>query len=60
MLTNYDDGYRERWSLARLGSDVYEYKKKVAERPADSNGVEVEVYLSSGVNEHPNDISLVL
>jgi choline dehydrogenase len=39
---------------------VYQYKEKVAERPADSNGVEAEVYLSSGVNDHPNDISLVL
>jgi choline dehydrogenase len=39
---------------------VYQYKDKVAVRPADSNGVEAEVYLSSGVDDHPNDISLVL
>jgi choline dehydrogenase len=39
---------------------VYQYKEEVAERPADSNGVEAEVYLSSGVDEHPNNISLVL
>jgi hypothetical protein len=30
------------------------------DRPADSNGVEAEVYLSSGVDDHPIDISLVL
>jgi hypothetical protein len=29
---------------------VYSYKGKVADRPADSNGVEAEVYLSSGVD----------
>jgi hypothetical protein len=29
-------------------------------RPADSNGVEAEVYLSSRVDNHPTDISLVL
>jgi choline dehydrogenase len=39
---------------------VYRYKGKVADRPAGSNGVEAEVYLSSGVDDHPNDISLVL
>jgi choline dehydrogenase len=39
---------------------IYQYKDKVGERPADSNGVEAEVYLSSGVDDHPNDISLVL
>jgi choline dehydrogenase len=39
---------------------VYQYKDEVAERPVDSNGVEAEVYLSSGVDDHPNDISLVL
>jgi choline dehydrogenase len=39
---------------------VYQYNDKVAERPADSNGVEAEVYLSSGIDDHPNDIGLVL
>ena len=39
---------------------VYQYQDKIAERSADSNGVEAEVYLSSGVDDHPNDISLVL
>jgi choline dehydrogenase len=39
---------------------VYEYKSKMPERPADSNGVEAEVYFSSGVDDHPTDINLVL
>src|ERR1700724_1121181 len=39
---------------------VYRYRGKIPDRPADSNGVEAEVYLSSGVDDHPNDISLVL
>jgi choline dehydrogenase-like flavoprotein len=39
---------------------VYQYRNKVPDRPADSDGVEAEVYLSSGVDDHPNDISLVL
>jgi choline dehydrogenase-like flavoprotein len=39
---------------------VYQYKGNIVERPQNSNGVEAEVYLSSGVDEHPNDISLVL
>jgi choline dehydrogenase-like flavoprotein len=33
---------------------------KIPDRPADSNGVEAEVYLSSGMDNHPIDISLVL
>ena len=39
---------------------VYRYKGKIPDRPADSNGVEAEVYLSSGVDDHPIDIALVL
>jgi choline dehydrogenase len=39
---------------------VYQYRNKVPDRPADSDGVKAEVYLSSGVDDHPNDISLVL
>jgi choline dehydrogenase len=39
---------------------VYRYRGKVPERPADSNGVEAEIHLSSGVDDHPTDISLVL
>jgi choline dehydrogenase len=39
---------------------VYSYKGKVADRPADSNGVEAEVYLSSGVDDNPIDIALIL
>src|ERR1700722_12396410 len=39
---------------------VYRYRGKIPDRPADSNGVEAEVYLSSGVDNHPIDISLVL
>jgi choline dehydrogenase len=39
---------------------VYQYKGKMPDRPADSNAVEAEVYLSSGVDGHETDINLVL
>jgi len=39
---------------------VYQYKGKMPDRPAGSNAVEAEVYLSSGVDDHPADINLVL
>jgi choline dehydrogenase len=39
---------------------VYNYKGKMPDRPADSNAVEAEVYLSSGQSSHPADINLVL
>jgi choline dehydrogenase len=39
---------------------VYQYKGKMPDRPADSNAVEAEVYLSSGLDNHPIDIALVL
>ena len=39
---------------------VYQYKGKFPDRPADSNAVEVEVNLSSGVDGHGTDIILVL
>ena len=39
---------------------VYQYKGKMPDRPADSNAVEAEVYLSSGLDDHPTDIALVL
>jgi choline dehydrogenase len=39
---------------------VYEYKGKMPDRPADSDAVEAEVFLSSGVSDHPADICLVL
>jgi choline dehydrogenase len=39
---------------------VYQYKGKMPDRPADSNAVEAEVYLSSGLDNHPTDITLVL
>jgi choline dehydrogenase len=39
---------------------VYKYKGKMPDRPADSNAVEAEVYLSSGESSHPADINLVL
>jgi choline dehydrogenase len=39
---------------------VFQYKGTAADRPLDSNGVEAEVYLSSGIDDHPSDISLVL
>jgi choline dehydrogenase len=39
---------------------VYQYKGKMPDRRADSNAVEAEVYLSSGVDSHSTDINLVL
>ena len=39
---------------------VYQYKGKMPDRPADSNAVDAEVYLSSGVDSHSTDINLVL
>ena len=39
---------------------VYQYNGKMPERPADSNAVDAEVYLSSGVDSHEADINLVL
>jgi choline dehydrogenase len=39
---------------------VYQYKGKMPDRPADSNAVEAEVYLSSGIDSHATDINLVL
>lgn len=39
---------------------VYQYKGKMPDRPADSNAVEAEVYLSSGIDGHSTDINLVL
>ena len=38
---------------------VFKYKGKMPDRPADSNAVEVEAYLSSGLSDR-TDISLVL
>jgi choline dehydrogenase len=39
---------------------VYQYKGKMPDRPADSNAIEAEVYLSSRVDSHSTDINLVL
>jgi choline dehydrogenase len=39
---------------------VYQYKGKMPDRPGDSNAVDAELYLSSGVDNHPTDINLVL
>lgn len=39
---------------------VYQYKGKMPDRPTDSNAVEAEVYLSSGIDGHTTDINLVL
>jgi choline dehydrogenase len=39
---------------------VFKYKGKMPDRPADSDAVEAEVYLSSGVSSHDTDINLVL
>jgi choline dehydrogenase len=43
-----------------LSGVVYQYKGKMPDRPADSDAVEAEIYLSSGLNSHPIDIALVL
>lgn len=43
-----------------LSGVVYKYRGKMPDRPADSNAVEAEVYLSSGQSSHPADINLVL
>jgi choline dehydrogenase len=43
-----------------LSGVIYQYKGKMPERPVDSDAVEAEVYLSSGLNSNPIDISLVL
>src|SRR5258705_356094 len=43
-----------------LSGVVYKYRGKMPDRPADSNAVEAEVYLSSGLSSHPADINLVL
>jgi choline dehydrogenase len=39
---------------------VFKYKGKMPDRPADSNAVEAEAYLSSGVSQEGTDINLVL
>ena len=43
-----------------LSGVVYQYKGKFPERPADSNAVEAEVNLSTGVDRHGTDMVLVL
>jgi len=43
-----------------LSGVVYQYKGKMPDRPADSNAVDAEVYLSSGLSSHPADINLIL
>jgi choline dehydrogenase len=39
---------------------VYQYKGKMPDRPADSDAVEAEVFLPSGLSKHPADLCLVL
>jgi choline dehydrogenase len=39
---------------------IYKYKGKMPERPADSDAVEAEVFLPSGLSSHPVDLCLVL
>jgi choline dehydrogenase len=39
---------------------VYKYKGKMPDRPADSDAVDAEVFLPSGVSNHPADLCLVL
>jgi choline dehydrogenase len=43
-----------------LSGVLYQYKGKMPDRPTDSNAVEAEVFLSSGLSKHPADIALVL
>jgi choline dehydrogenase len=43
-----------------LAGIVYRYRGKMPDRPAGSDAVEAEVYLSSGVSDDPTDINLVL
>src|ERR1700733_5206413 len=39
---------------------VYKYKGKMPDRPADSDAVEAEVFMPSGLSDHPCDLCLVL
>jgi choline dehydrogenase len=39
---------------------VYKYKGKMPDRPVDSDAVEAEVFLPSGLSDHPADLCLVL
>ncbi len=39
---------------------VYKYKGKMPDRPANSDAVEAEVFLPSGLSDHPVDLCLVL
>src|SRR5258707_12855093 len=39
---------------------VFRYKGKAIDRPAESDGVEAEVYLSRGVDDSPIDTALIL
>jgi len=39
---------------------VYKYKGKMPDRPADSDAVEAEVFMPSGLSDHPADLCLVL
>ena len=43
-----------------LSGVVFRYKGAMPDRPADSNGVEAEINLSSDVDNHHTDINLVL
>jgi choline dehydrogenase len=43
-----------------LSGVVYQYRGKMPDRPMDSNAVDALAYLSSGVDSHTADISLVL
>jgi choline dehydrogenase len=39
---------------------IYKYKGKMPDRPVDSNAIEAEVFLSSGIDGYETDINLVL
>jgi choline dehydrogenase len=39
---------------------IYKYKGKMPDRPLDSNAVDAEVFMASGLSSHPADLCLVL
>ena len=43
-----------------LSGVVYTYKGKMPDRPQNSNAVEAEVFMPSGLSDHPTDLCLVL
>ena len=44
----------------RVSGVAFKYKGKMPDRPVDSDAVEAEVFLASGLSDHPADLCLVL